>query len=85
MAVQMKYPCKRFSTLARIGGAGFRALSRIDHTRSLHFERVYAMWNRQRLPIELWLGRGRPLNPYLKGVILEFLRKETSRITINPR
>lgn len=25
---------------------------------------------------ELWLGRGRPLNPYLKGVIIDFLRRE---------
>lgn len=31
---------------------------------------------RSRLPFELWLGRGLPLNPYLRGVIIDFLRKE---------
>lgn len=24
------------------------------------------------LPFELWLGRGRPLNPYLKGLMVEY-------------
>lgn len=28
------------------------------------------------MPFELWLGRGRPVNPYLRGVILSFLRSE---------
>lgn len=56
MAVQMKYPCQRFSTLARGGGAGFRQLARLDHYRNLHFERT--MYNRFRLPFELRLGRG---------------------------
>lgn len=31
---------------------------------------------RTTLPLDLWLGRGRPLNPYLKGFLVEFLRKE---------
>jgi hypothetical protein len=74
MAVQMKYPCQRFSTLARGGGAGFRQLARLDHYRNLHFERT--MYNRFRLPFELRLGRGLPLNPYLRGVIIYFRRKE---------
>jgi hypothetical protein len=42
MAVQMKDPCQRFSTLARGGGAGFRQLARLDHYRNLHFERERA-------------------------------------------
>jgi len=46
MAVQMKYPCKRFSTLARVGGAGFRQLSTIQYKRKAHFDRVYAMYRR---------------------------------------
>jgi hypothetical protein len=28
------------------------------------------------LPLEWWIGRGKPLNPYLRGFILEMLRKE---------
>ena len=76
MAIQDKYPCKRFSTLARVGGAGYRQLARLDHYRNSHFERVMAMYTKQRLPFDLWLGRGLPLNPYLKGVIIDYLRKE---------
>lgn len=50
-------------------------LARLDHTRSSHFERVLVMWNRQRLPFELWLGRGLSLNPYLRGIIIDLLHK----------
>lgn len=67
---------KRFSTFCRIGGAGFRQLARLDHRRNRHFERVKAMWEKKSLPFELWLGRGRPINPYLRGTIVDFLRKE---------
>lgn len=28
------------------------------------------------LPLEWWVGRGRPINPCLKGLIIERLRKE---------
>ena len=72
----MKYPCKRLTTLARVGGAGFRVLAKFNHTRSAHYERVVAMYTKTRLPFDLWLGRGRPLNPYLRGVIIDLLRKE---------
>lgn len=27
------------------------------------------------MPLELWLGRGRPLNPYLRGFLIDHLRK----------
>lgn len=72
----MKYGCQRFSTLARIGGANYRVLARLDHHRSAHYERLWAMWTRLNLPMELWLGRGRPLNPYLRGVIIDYLCRE---------
>lgn len=35
------------------------------------------MFQKRSLPFELWLGRGRPLNPYLRGALIEFIRKET--------
>lgn len=76
MTVQDKYPCKRFSTFARIGGAGFKSLGWIDHYRSRALERNYVMFTRRLLPFDYWIGRGRPLNPYLKGVIIYFLRNE---------
>lgn len=75
-AVHLKYSFKRFSTLARVGGANYRVLARLDHRRSAHYGRIWAMWTRRELPFELWLGRGRPLNPYLRGVKIDFLRKE---------
>lgn len=33
------------------------------------------MWDKSLLPFELWLRRGRPLHPYLRGVIIDHLRK----------
>ena len=76
IAVQLQYPMRRFSTMCRVGGIGFRVLSRLDHSRSLRVERLLAMYTKTTLPIELWLGRGLPLNPYARGVIIELLRKE---------
>lgn len=37
---------RRFSTLVRIGGAGYRVLAKLSHTRSRHFERVLAMYTK---------------------------------------
>lgn len=65
-SISMSYPIKRFSTLCRIGGAGYRTLSRLQHTRPLRLERLFSMYTR----------RGRPLNPYLRGVLIDYLRKE---------
>lgn len=31
---------------------------------------------KSQLPFEWWIGRGQPLNPYLRGTIIEMLRKE---------
>lgn len=79
MSIGHKYPCARFSTLCRVSGAGFRQLASLDHKRNRHLERVLAMQTKTLLGpngFELWLGRGRPLNPYLRGVIIDFLRKE---------
>lgn len=76
MAVQMKYPCKRFTTLARVGGVGFRSIARLDHSRSLYIDRVLAIYTRYSLPFDYWIGGGRPLNPYLRGIIVDLLRSE---------
>lgn len=42
MAIQMAYPVARFSTLARVGGAGFKVLAKLDHKRPILYERVFA-------------------------------------------
>lgn len=78
MAVNHRYPCRRFSTLARVGGAGYRVLARLDHYRNRHDSRVYAMYTKPLAgpTLEWWLGRGAPLNPYLRASIIHFLREE---------
>ena len=57
------------------GGAGFRTLATI--ATKLKFERL---WQTKTLlrpeGFELWLGRGCPLNPYLRGHLIGVLRKE---------
>ncbi|KAM1721721.1 hypothetical protein EV1_005405 [Malus domestica] len=61
--VKTRQPLQKsqFSTLVRIGGAGYRVLAKLSHTRSRHFERVLAMYTKPRghndYPLELWLGR----------------------------
>lgn len=61
MAINDKHPVKRFSSLIRIGGGGYRARARLDHKRSRHFYRIFAMYTKPRgssdYPFELWLGR----------------------------
>lgn len=49
----------RLSRIMRIGGAGSRI--------SLKLRRRKGMYMKAKLPLELWLGRGWPLNPYLKA------------------
>lgn len=34
------------------------------------------MYDRTRLPLDLWLGRGMPLNPYLRAHLVWILREE---------
>lgn len=46
----------------------------IDWKRSAHFESL--KFHRRGLPLKLWLGRGRLLNPYLRGVLIHLLRRE---------
>ncbi|GER51052.1 mitovirus RNA-dependent RNA polymerase [Striga asiatica] len=62
---------KRFSTFCRVGGMGYKTLSRLNTSSSKTVLRRRAMWNRFVLPLELWLGRGEPLNPYYIGYLIE--------------
>jgi len=67
---------KRFSTLARVGGAGFRQLAKFPH-RNAHFDRIFYIHTKtMAFNLEWWIGRGRPLNPYLRGWIIDFLVRE---------
>ncbi|KAK4438576.1 hypothetical protein Salat_0192100 [Sesamum alatum] len=74
-------PCEEVlhSLQSGLGGAGYRALTRLDHHRSKHYARVGTVYTKSLYPrgsLELWLGRGRFLNPYLRGLILDLLRSE---------
>lgn len=62
------------SSVGLVGG--YRTLAKLSHHSSPTVRRRKAMWTRLSLPLEWWLGRGKPLNPYLKGYLVEYLRKE---------
>lgn len=62
------YPGLCRSTFLRLGGAGYHTLSRTGRgSKYNRMKRLDSMWSRIKLPLDLWLGRGHPLNPYLKG------------------
>ena len=50
------------------------SFSEVRSLRSKYYQRIATMWDKTKLPLYLWLGRGRPLNPYLRGVIIAHLR-----------
>lgn len=56
-----------FHKLCRIGGAGYRQMSTIGHRRSRRWERAWAIYSK---------ASGLPLNPYIRGYIIDFLRNE---------
>ena len=64
----------------RLGGAGYRVRSRMMSTQSKRWERLRVAIGKpsgsRQLPIEWWIGRGKPINPYLKGIIVDYLRRE---------
>nr|QVU28731.1 RNA-dependent RNA polymerase [Paris mitovirus 1] len=82
VAIRDKYDVS-FKTLCRLGGAGYKVLGRLYHSRSKKFERLHIACNKptnDTFPLEWWIGRGRPLNPYLRGRCVEIFLK-----TIKPK
>lgn len=77
MAIQEKYNVRRFSTLARIGGAGYRTLGSLASRPSRRWERLRVMSEKQHSgqssPLEFWLCRGYPCGPYWKGFRVFFI------------
>ncbi len=64
-----KYDMK-FSSAIRLAGGGYRVLSCL-HSKKLsqRFQRLKTVTSKPRrgpseLPLEFWIGRGKPLNPY---------------------
>lgn len=75
-AIHMKYGLKRFSTFCRIGGTGYKALSTLSNISkcSRSVQRKHAMFTRaSKLPLDWWFGRGKPLNPYVRGRLVSYL------------
>nr|YP_010144797.1 hypothetical protein KYW51_mgp28 [Mirabilis jalapa]QQL93530.1 hypothetical protein [Mirabilis jalapa] len=75
-----KYSIKNFSVLQRLAGAGYRVRAPLMSTQSKPWERLKAAvgkpYGSTKLPLEWWIGRGKPLNPYLKGRKVFYLLKE---------
>lgn len=65
---------KRFSMFCRISGVGYKNLGSIQSGRSPKIERLRTYWTKSKLPLELWLGGGTPLNPYVKAEVIRYLR-----------
>lgn len=63
-------PHLRLTSLARIMGASRRSVERFCHSRPKCLERLRIVYDRVRLPLDLWFGGGRPLDPYVKGCIV---------------
>ncbi|PHU03937.1 hypothetical protein BC332_29188 [Capsicum chinense] len=78
-SIRNKYPVS-VSTLQWLVGTGFRIRSCLFLTQSKRWERLKATFckpNRSHpLPLEWWIGRFGNLNPYLKGKIMDYLRRE---------
>lgn len=79
ITIMFKYNCKRVSTLARIGGAGYKQLGKIDHEQSLRVKRLMVLHTKALFTgqfILLWLGRGQRISPYIEGLLREFLLRK---------
>ena len=78
--LRCKYNIERMSVLQRLGGAGFRVRSRLMSKQAAKWERLKVVasktFGRKQLPLEFWIGRGNPLNPYLKGRMIAYLRRQ---------
>lgn len=68
------------SVLFRLAGAGYRVRARMLSTTTKRWSRLRVIagkpFRSHSFPLELWLGRGAPLNPYLRGKMIVYLRKE---------
>lgn len=73
MVIRCKHSIERFSTFCRIGGIGYKSLSRIDQVLPPRLMKMALIWSKPSPPLNLWLGRGRPLNPYIHGYLVSHL------------
>jgi len=87
-----RYKITRISTLFRLAGAGYRTRARLQSKtlKSKRWLRLIAVASKppinDQYSFEWWLGGGKPLNPYVKGIIVDLMRKalKPKEITLVP-
>ncbi|KAJ9130803.1 hypothetical protein P3X46_034081 [Hevea brasiliensis] len=85
MSLADRHPFARFSTLLRVGGAGYKTLGKVDHFLPPKYERIKLIYQKMHYPLEFILGRFRPLSPYLSGFLYDkVLRTMVPRDPILP-
>lgn len=76
-AIFNKYPMT-WKQVLRVSGAGYKTMARMQNPRNRFHERLFRMYLKpglsSTLPLDWWLGRGCPLNPYLRGFVIDYLR-----------
>lgn len=86
MGIHARYPAARFST--RVGGIGIRSIGALGPKESKTISRLRAMWLCPRgdssFPLDLWLGRGKPLSPYVRGLCVSKLLNTLAPKQIQP-
>lgn len=85
-ALRQRYNVSQIA-LARLGGAGYRVVSSLSNSNFTAYRKGKSRrWRRwvavshyyqlkdAGLSISWWLGRGKPLNPYLQGALISYLK-----------
>lgn len=87
LALRVKYQLD-FRVVARLSECGCKALGRLWHKRSEKLECLYTAFSRpvgaDLLPLDLWIGRGFPLDPYRQGLIVDLVRRRLSPGELKP-
>lgn len=69
-----------FKGIVRLGGGGFRVLANLDNPLGKKWRRLKAAAGKPGLEhtdhLEWWIGRGLPLNPYIKGRMVSMLMRK---------
>lgn len=69
-SLKMVYPLIPLRVLMRFQGAGYRTLARPLSRRPKKYLRLAEIITRYSLPIDIWMGRGLPLSPYVKAAVV---------------
>lgn len=75
-----QYNITSVNVLQRLAGAGYRVRARLMSNQSKRWTRLKVAAGKPfrsgQLPLEFLIGRGSPLNPYLKGKMVAYLLRE---------